>query len=268
MKMKYYTKRMTALSEVSLSEISNLYSHNYGSYSSESTVNLGKRIRYSIKMYKKNYTKDDYYISYAVDDSDKLIGFAIYIRKQYQKKQTITWVVQLVVDIAYRGKGIASRILQSIWGFSDDFAWGLATTNSCTIKALENATFRKVSSKYIMSHLSELSAVFEDVPFTVINELELDESHSLINSHFYVDYSSVVTPEREQTLGLGRIKPGYEWFAFVFRDQPLDKTLIRDKFHTFISFSESKLIDAYKRMLPRQGWMRGTNMKAIKRLYP
>ena len=65
---------------------------------------------------------------------------AVYIRKQYQKKQTITWVVQLVVDIAYRGKGIASRILQSIWGFSDDFAWGLATTNPCTIKALENAT--------------------------------------------------------------------------------------------------------------------------------
>ncbi|MBO4396410.1 MAG: class I SAM-dependent methyltransferase, partial [Eubacterium sp.] len=81
---------------------------------------------------------------------------------------------------------------------------------------------------------------------------------SRINSHFYVDYSSVVTPERVESMGLGEIKPGYEWFAFVFSGQPLDDGLVRDKFLPSIRFSENKLMNAYSRMSLDQGWMQGT----------
>ncbi len=118
-----------------------------------------------------------------------------------------------------------SQLLQSIWGFSNDFAWGLATTNPCTIKALENATFRRVSAKCICKHLDELSEVFEDIPFVEFEDLETDNEKSLINSRFFVDYSSVVTPERVASIGLGNIKPGYKWFAFVFSDQTIEKGL-------------------------------------------
>lgn len=256
--MKYYTKKMTALSDQRIREVSDLYSNNYGYYSKDSEINPGERIKFTVDMYKNNYITDDYYISYAEDTHEKLTGFAIYIRKKYSHDHIITWVVQLVVDIDYRGKGIASKLLQSIWGFSDDYAWGLATTNPCTIKALENATFRRVSSTEISNHLPELKEVFDDIPLANYNGLEVDEDTSLINSHFFVDYSSVVTPERVADLGLGEIKSGYEWFAFVFRDQTLDERIVKDKFLQFVCFSESKLIDAYSRMSLNQGWMHGT----------
>ena len=255
--MKYYTRRMDSLSDREIQHVSKLYSENYGLYSSESEINPGERIRYSAGMYRKNYIRDDYYISYAVD-MDTLVGFAIYIRKRYSGERTITWVVQLVVDTEYRGNGVASRLLQSIWGFSNDYAWGLATTNPCTIKALENATFRKVSAREIHNRLSELKEIFDDVPFAEFSKLDVDDSISRINSHFYVDYSSVVTPERVESMGLGEIKPGYEWFAFVFSGQPLDDGLVRDKFLPSIRFSENKLMNAYSRMSLDQGWMQGT----------
>ena len=257
--MKYYTQKMVSLSDQKIKEVSELYSNNYGFYSKDSDFKCGERIRYSFDMYKRNYIKDDYYIAYAEDEEDGLTGFAVYIRKKYSNNRIITWVVQLVVALDYRGNGIASRLLQSIWGFSDDYAWGLATTNPCTIKALENATFRKVSAGVIQNHLSDLKEVFADVPFADYDHLEVDEDTSLINSRFFVDYSSVVTPERINDLGLGEIKPGYEWFAFVFSDQPLDDKLIKDKFLPFISFSESNLIEAYSRMSSDQAWMRGTS---------
>ena len=256
--MRYYTKPMSSLSDKRIMEISDLYSNNYGYYSKESKIKPGERIRYSVDMYKRNYIKDNFYISYAEDEEETLTGFAIYIRKKYSNDHTITWVVQLVVDSDHRGNGIASRLLQSIWGFSNDFAWGLATTNPCTIKALENATFRKVSAKEIKDHLSELEQVFNDVPFADFVDLEVDKNISLINSHFFVDYSSVVTPERINNLSLGDIKPGYEWFAFVFRDQALDEKLIKEKFLPFINFSENNLIEAYSRMSSDQAWMHGT----------
>ena len=246
--MRYYTKPMSSLSDKRIMEISDLYSNNYGYYSKESKIKPGERIRYSVDMYKRNYIKDNFYISYAKDEEETLTGFAIYIRKKYSNDHTITWVVQLVVDSDHRGNGIASRLLQSIWGFSNDFAWGLATTNPCTIKALENATFRKVSAKEIKDHLSELEQVFNDVPFADFVDLEVDKNISLINSHFFVDYSSVVTPERINNLSLGDIRPGYEWFAFAFRDQALDEKLIKEKFLPFIIFSENNLIEAYSRM--------------------
>ena len=65
--------------------------------------------------------------------------------------------------------------------------------------------------------------VFEDIPFVEFDDLETDNNKSLINSRFFVDYSSVVTPERVVSLGLGDIKLGYEWFAFIFGNQPIDK---------------------------------------------
>ena len=179
--MRYYTKPMSSLSDKRIMEISDLYSNNYGYYSKESKIKPGERIRYSVDMYKRNYIKDNFYISYAEDEEETLTGFAIYIRKKYSNDHSITWVVQLVVDSDHRGNGIASRLLQSIWGFSNDFAWGLATTNPSTIKALENATFRKVSAKEIKDHLSELEQVFNDVPLRLYRSGLLRIKSHLIN---------------------------------------------------------------------------------------
>ena len=159
--MFYHTKPMCSLSDRELESISELYSENYGVYSSFSSDHAGEKIRYSVNMYKRNYVKDSFYISYAETMDGEVIGAAVYIRKKYSRCRVITWVVQLVVDKEYRGHGIAGRLLQSIWGFSNDYAWGLATTNPLTIKTLEAATLRKVS-------LSKMEENIKVIKITII----------------------------------------------------------------------------------------------------
>ena len=56
-----------------------------------------------------------------------LIGHAFYIKRKGEKTEDIIWILQLVVAKQFRGNGIGSKLLHSIWGLSDCYAWGLFT---------------------------------------------------------------------------------------------------------------------------------------------
>ena len=122
----------------------------------------------------------------------------------------MTWVLQLVVDTNYRRQGIASTLLRSIWGFSDDYAWGLATTNPCTVKTLESATFRKCKPDIIQKNLRAIRTIGADLSFVEDAPYNVTRSTSQINTNFFVDNRDFIK-DSECEEQLGKLKSGHEW---------------------------------------------------------
>lgn len=95
----------------------------------------GEQIKLFPKQFNDFYKGNNFYVTLAYKNR-VLIGQAFYLRKKLASGKYVTWIVQLVVSKKHRNQGIAKRIMQSIWGFSDDYAWGLFTPNINTIKVL------------------------------------------------------------------------------------------------------------------------------------
>ncbi|MBP5734288.1 MAG: GNAT family N-acetyltransferase [Candidatus Methanomethylophilaceae archaeon] len=245
--ISYYSKPTQELSPEELEQCSNLYSNHYGYYSADDPKGRAKtHIRMSSKFYKRSYVAPGYRVAMAKCNGD-VIGQAFYIREKLEEG-IFTWVLQLVVHTDYRRRGIASRLLHSIWGFSNDCAWGLATTNPCTIKALESTTLRHATLSEIRRNEKLVRKICARIPY--IMNLEIDEKGSRAFTDFYVDSEEI----KSEYLGrfgsdwlLGELKSGQEWVAFTFRDQPFDKDFIAE-LQKAVSYSEEILREAYGRM--------------------
>ncbi len=244
------------LSEDQLEQCSRLFSENYGNYSDRSAIRPGQNVKMPVAYYQRNYVNDNFSVALALLDN-VIIGQAFYIRKNYPDFGTMTWIVQLVVNKEYRKQGIASKLLKSIWGFSNDYAWGLATANPCTVKTLESATMRKCNPSIIEKHIREISLIGKDIGFVEDGALEVSDNSSQINSHFDVDNSSFEGKEEfEERLGV--LKPGREWLAFTFRDQVIEDEIYKKNFERLIEFSEQQLKEAYSRMqIKNHAWAGG-----------
>lgn len=257
----YNNQKMADLSDEELIQISKLYSSSYGKYNMQSQRKPGEKITLKPEYYKKNYCGEDMYIASAKIDNE-IIAHAIYIRKNYESYGIMTWVLQLVVDKSYRKMGIASTLLRSIWGFSDDYAWGLASANPCTVKTLESATFRKCKPKKIKNELKAIRTIGNDIPFIDDESYEVTNSSSQVNSHFFVDNSEYL-PEPEFERTLGKLREGHEWLAFTFRSQGIQRDMYMKHYDELVEFSERKLKDAYSRMkIESHGWAKGAENEA------
>lgn len=147
----YLSKPTDKLTDAELEQCSELFSNHYGVYGVEDPKGrCGDHIKMSPSYYKQRYVHENYRVALAFD-SDKIVGQAFYIREKLEEG-VYTWVLQLVVHKEYRRKGIAGRLLHSIWGFSNDVAWGLATTNPFTVRTLESSTLRHADPKQIKEH--------------------------------------------------------------------------------------------------------------------
>ena len=187
-KVKFYVKKIKEMSDAEIRDCAELFSNSYGHYRNDAPQNAGARIRMSVDFFSKRYLYDDVKIAYA-KNGRYLVGQAIYIRKNYENVGTMTWVLQLVVAEKYRMCGIGSTLLYSIWGMSNDFAWGLATANPCTVKALENATLRKCDPKYIKKNIEYLKMLAEETGFVKTDSYCVDDNKSVVNTNFFVDNS-------------------------------------------------------------------------------
>lgn len=244
------------LSDEQLEKCAALFSENYGNYSLRSQIRPGENVRMGVAYYRNNYVREDYSAALA-QDGEKIVGQAFYIRKSYADSGIMTWIVQLVVDRDYRQKGIASTLLHSIWGFSDDYAWGLASANPCTVRTLESATMRRCSPYIIKRHIGDIRKMTFDIGFVDETALEVSDHDSQVNSHFDVDNSEFSGVEEYESR-LGVLKPGREWLAFTFRDQPIDLDEYEKNFSKLVAFSEKQLMEAYERMpMQKQGWAKG-----------
>lgn len=257
----FLAKNFASLSEKELEDCSLLYSENYGKYSGvDDRSKKGKAIKMSAPLYKRLYGGNkNLFISMCHDSNGKLLGHAIFLKKDIPGKGPCSWVLQLVVHRQYRNRKIGSKLLQSAWGFSNYYAWGLATANAITLKTLESVTWREISVDYISKNISVLENLMEDVPFVTKGSVKLNRSTSQVFSNFYPELESSNQSKDLQVYArrLGKLKPGNEWLAFTFRDQKMSWT--EEKFNRFLKFSEQQLKDAYSRMeMPSQPWTRGT----------
>ena len=250
----YLSKPTEKLTPEELEQCSILFSNNYGIYSMDAPGGKGgKQIRMSSKYYADKYIKKHYRVALAKDGND-IIGQAFYIRERLDEG-IYTWVLQLVVNKNYRRQGIASKLLYSIWGFSHDCAWGLATTNPYTVRTLERATIRHADPKEIMKHQRLVKKICDKVPY--VQELIINETTSKANTNFYVDAKKlnenrILTDETDWLLG--ELDSGEEWIAFTFKDQPFDSDFI-DELKRIVSFSEEVLKEAYGRMdMGKHSW--------------
>lgn len=261
MDLYFSTKRINTLSDMELEQCSDLFSRCYGKYSgTDDAQKKGHRIRMGVGLYKKlYYSNSNIYVSLCYK-ADKLLGHAIFLLKHIEGKGKCSWVLQLVVDSQYRGQKIGSRLLLSAWGFSDFYAWGLATANAITLKTLEAATWRHISISDIADNLPVLEQLMDEVPFVDKKLVRLSSKRSQIFSNFYPELELSNTDEklRIYTTKLGEIEPGYEWLAFTFSSQPM--TYTPERFAMFLEFSDQQLKEAYSRMdMPVQPWTQGTS---------
>jgi len=205
--------------------------------------------------------KPDRFIAIAYDD-ERMIGYSYYLRRKTKPTgRMVTWILQLVVDEAYRGKGIGTKIMHSIWGMSDSWAWGLYTSNPFTIKCLQDATMRKVRKGAIQGNLKELRTVAEDL----FDDLEWIDSYQngLVNTNFPIDHRKAEADFKEKYPFIHFDLPeelpvGYEWLAFVFNDQLAKPN--EEQLRKYLGFSEDVNRDAYSKMdMDHQAWASHTN---------
>lgn len=172
-----------------------------------------------------------------------LIGYALAALFQKRACQ-INWVTQLVVHRDYRHRLVGSTILNSVWGFSNHFAWGIASANPYAIRALEKATRRRCDTKAILRSRRAVGKVLVQIPYLRNRPFRLSRSESIIDTDFHQDLSGIpeITP-----WPLGRINEGEEWLAVTFHDQKkLQWT--PSELQRFMDMSGSIQREAYERM--------------------
>lgn len=260
-KINFFTKKASDLTDEELDAVSDLFSKNYGRYSSNNPDRKKQNLQISLsKNYYKNHIVNNEYTYVALAYyNNTLVGQAFYVIEE-SKQGNITWVIQLVVKKEYRRQKIAKKLLFSIWGFSNDYAWGLATTNPLTIKTLEAATLRKVSISKMNDNINAIQQVAQKVHFIKKEDICITDDNATVNSRFYVNHDDI--PEFISRYGknwiFGDLNEGYEWLAFTFRNQELRKLSKKD-IDYYINYSEERLKDAYSRMdMANQGWTKNT----------
>ncbi|MBR4652174.1 MAG: GNAT family N-acetyltransferase [Kiritimatiellae bacterium] len=256
--LHYKTVSGEKITDALIDEVKALFDTSYGDWSVDHapSANLaGQAIIFPRKKYVEYFRGSEEYVGECeialCYDDDKLVGEAVYANKNTTRGM-VALVVQLVVHRDYRRRGIGSALLYSIWGFSDYYAWGIVTSNPCTVKTLEKATYRQCSAietiknKHFLVRevLSDIRFLDETRDSWVVN-VTGKTGESRIRTGFATDRQEASSALSEVESRLGRIGPKDEWLAFVFNSQEVtsDDGLKR-------MLDESNLIvrDAYMRM--------------------
>lgn len=245
------------MTEKEINETSNLFSENYGVWTS------GKRIRLSPDKIREMFIdKPDRKVVLAYH-KDELVGHMFYVRRLLNKeKKYVTWILQLVTRKDYRGNRIATSLLQSVFSLSDSQITGLFTSNPWTIKALEDATMRKLDKGIIRNNVNKLKNVSADF---LGDPLWLDTfSNCWVNTNFDISHEMIkdsiekAYPNHNFPLD-PNLPPKYEWLAFVTRGQnPIVPNA--QKLEEYLAYSDDIIRQAYSLMrMSKQAWSSHTS---------
>lgn len=240
-----------------LSACARLFSAHYGRWS-ERGVAPGKSIRLTAEGLRAYLPAED---SLAVtawrgDGAEaELIGYAFAVRVKVRKRRIVTWVTQLVVHSDHQNRGVAKTMLNSIWGFSDHYAWGIASANPYAIRALEKATKRRCRPKVIAKQAAPvLAAAGGRIGYLHGRRYDCAAGRSVIDTEFHQDHSLVPERLRQATAStdgekwlLGQINPGEEWLGLTFNSQKQIKWSDKE-FNEFMAAAAQIVRDAYDRM--------------------
>ena len=249
-------------SEMSPEEIkgcAQLFSENYGMWSQSAGATLrGRPIRLSPGKLRKLFVeKPNRYVA-MMFLGDHLIGHVFYIRCEspWNASRKMTFVQQLVLDRQYRGNRLGLKMLQAVFGLSNDDAWGLYTSNPYTVRALEDATFRHVSVEKIKENLQKLRPVLRDI---FENETWLNSfREGCVDTNFRVSHDKnsdkIKKAYKDRPFPITEpLREGEEYLAITFSSQPVDVEAAA--LRLFSETSWEILNDAYSKMnMASQKW--------------
>lgn len=240
-----------------------LFERHYGRWSAKRSHRPGERIKLPQGWIDRLLGLPESRLALARQGTD-VLAYAIAVQAA-SSSGMVSWVTQLVVHEDWRDRGIAKRLLGSIWGFSDHFAWGLVSSNPFAVRALEKATRREVEPLVILEHHAELeSFAREFVEYVAGRPFRIDEHTSRVDTEFEVDHSTLESKldrltRRGVVWRLGDLPEGWEWYAFTFAAQPARAVSSAD-LESMFADSDAILREAYARMALDEGhrWMRHT----------
>ena len=249
--LTYSVFRGDEMNSSAWTEVSELFSTEYGYYSDKSPIRPGERIRMGVKRYERSYANGDYRVALC-RDGERLIAEAVY-KEFATSRGNVAFVVQLVVAGDYRRRGIASTLLHAIWGFSDYYAWGIVTSNAFTVESLESATFRRVCPSLLIDRSAWIGEeLLPTIDFLDRATWTATTEDTRIATGFYTDRKKASPSASDVARRLGGLAEGEEWLAIVFRDQELDDI---SAYRTMIEASETMVRSAYARMpQSEQAW--------------
>lgn len=258
------------IDEETLGNCRDLFNNHYGIYSAAFS-RPGARVRQSIEMLRRLLEPDDSGVALAWR-GDTLVAHAFAVRGAISEARIVAWVTQLVVHADYRHSSLSKRLLASIWGFSDHYAWGLVTANPYAVRALEKVTRRRCEPSVIAEHADILGEFVQGkfVWYLKDRELQVNELRSVIDTRFYVDHAEMEdmiarasSPEKPWKLGL--LDEGQEWFACTLREQPEFSWTVDELEEQLVADAEEVRL-AYERMAidstPGQKWAKSTLYEA------
>lgn len=260
--LKFRWIRGTDVTREVLDECSKLYSNHYGIWSDEGNDRPRERIKLTPKRLREFLISNDSWAALAYHN-DELIAYAFAIHSRGKDSQQISWVTQLVVHSEYRNRDVAKRLLSALWGFSDQMAWGLVTSNPYAVRALEKATRRRCDPIVIKKFVDVIRKFGnEHIVYIRGKQIEVTDSQSVINTEFYVDHKELPAMLHEATKTdpwkLGELREGHEWFAFVLREQP-EIVWTAEELQQVLQDAERIVSQAYERMsLSQHKWNRNT----------
>jgi 2-polyprenyl-3-methyl-5-hydroxy-6-metoxy-1,4-benzoquinol methylase/GNAT superfamily N-acetyltransferase len=208
-----------------VAECLDLYAKHYGRWG-EAAEKPGERVRISEEAFLERISDDDVWLACAFKDG-QLIGYCVAVRSELAGKGRVAWVSQLVVHQTYRGARIATRLLYSVWQFSDCYAWGLATANPFAVRALETATRRPCRARLISENGPEiLGHVREHVSY-LPEDIVRDQGgrpRPRVDTEFFLDHEGIpemrlLAARGDRPWALGDVGEGEEWLACTFSDQ-------------------------------------------------
>ena len=206
-----------------VSEMSKLYSNHYGVWGpngrrpGEADPALSRSIR--------KWLTSDSLVVWA-DAFGEMIGYAIAVHVQLPGRGNVAWITQLVVHKEHRQVDVGKRLLFTVWGFSDYFAWGLLSANPYAVRALEKATRRRCQPAMIARHAKALLDLERNrcIIWIPHERTAINSEESRVDTGFPLDHSELPEMMDRATSDskpwtLGNLRDGWEWFAFTFHDQ-------------------------------------------------
>lgn len=202
-------------------EIYRLFSENYGRWCDDppTGVKAGGQIRMSAGKYLDWYS-DPKFRFVCCRRGDELVGEAVYLDKETTLGR-VAVVLQLVVAEVHRHRGIATKIMRSIWGAADWYLMAVITSNPLTVKAMESATGICGDDKRIRECDALLrNEILCDIPFLYEGcELRIGDAMSMVNTRFWTRGGDSSHDAASVAKRYGDLPDGWEWLAVVFRDQ-------------------------------------------------
>jgi SAM-dependent methyltransferase/GNAT superfamily N-acetyltransferase len=208
-----------------VAECLDLYANHYGHWG-DAADKPGERVQISEEKFLERITDDNVWLACAFKEG-QLIGYCVAVRSDLTDKGRVAWVSQLVVHQTYRGARVATRLLYSVWQFSDCYAWGLATANPLAVRALETATRRPCRSKLIAENgpeiLRHVRQHVDYLPPDVVRDID-GRPRPRVDTEFFLDHQNIpelrtLAARGDRPWALGDVGEGEEWLACTFSEQ-------------------------------------------------